>query len=90
MPASPGLLRVELGRRKRTVLDGREEAVAVVGPGELRLRERGLNVERPLLRGVRVHEVEALVANAVEQHRVVGRLDRVPAHVRQHRRVELV
>ena len=62
------LLGVELRRRQRAVLDGREERLAVLGPGQPRLRERRLHVEQPLLRGERVHEVEALVLDAVEEH----------------------
>jgi hypothetical protein len=36
-----------------------------------------------------VHEVEPLVLDAAEEARALAGLDRVPAHVRQHRRVEL-
>ncbi len=43
----------------------------MLGPGEPRLRERRHHVEVPLLRGERVHEVEALVLDAVEEHRAL-------------------
>ena len=44
--------------------------------------ERAHRVERPSLRGIRVHEVEPLVLDAGEQPRAGAGLHRRPAHVR--------
>ena len=46
--------------------------------------------EREVADAVGVHEVEALVGEAVEQGGALRRLDGVPAHVRQDRRLELL
>ena len=89
MPASPDFSGWNCVADERPVLDRREERLTVVAPGEHRLRERRLDVEQPLLRAERVHEVEALVLDAAEERRALAGLDGVPAHVRQDRRVEL-
>ena len=87
------LLGVELGGRQRAVLDAGDEPVAVLGPGDQRLGQRAgrpVGREREVADAVGVHEVEALVGQAVEQDGARRRLDGVPAHVRQHRRLELL
>ena len=60
----------------------------MVGPGQRGRRHRRDRVLLPVLGGERVHEVETLVGDPVEQHRRVRRIDRVPAHVRQDGRLE--
>ncbi|OEI67227.1 hypothetical protein Cus16_3128 [Curtobacterium sp. ER1/6] len=79
-----GLLGVELGRGERAVLDRRDEALPVLGPRQPRGAEGAVGVEREVGDAVGVHEVEALVVQAVEQHGVLRCLDGVPPHVRQH------
>src|SRR6185312_700478 len=86
---SAGFLRVKLGGRERSVLDRREEPRAVGRPGELGGGEGRTPLEAPLLRGIRVYEVEPLLRNSVEQHRSLGRLYGVPAHVREDGCLEL-
>ena len=63
-----GLLRVELGRRQRTVLDGGDEPVAaVLGPGHQRRPGAVVGLQRPVAHAVGVHEVEPLALDAGEQ-----------------------
>ena len=51
---------------------------------------RAVGGEREVADAVGVHEVEALVGQAVEQHAARGGVDGVPAHVRQDRRLQLL
>src|SRR5690606_26011749 len=83
------LLRVELRRRQRAVLDRGEETLAVDGPGQARWRECAGRVELPPGRRVGVDEVKAIVADPLEKDRVGGRLERRPADVREHRGLQL-
>ena len=82
MPASP------LFSGWNCVLDGGEERRAVVAPREGGLTERPRDLERPVLGGVGVHEVEPFVLQAAKKSRAFAHPHRVPAHVREHRRVE--
>src|SRR5262245_61012797 len=81
---------MELTGASRPVLDGREEWLAVLSPAQHGLV--GLISEtRPALGGIGMHEVEALVSRKTrQQRRSGGRTNRVPAHMRQHRRFEPV
>ena len=78
-PGVTAFLRVELRRRKRPVLDGGEERDVVGRPTSASRR-----VALPLLRGVGVHEIEPGVGvQSREQRGARGRVDGVPAHVRE-------
>ena len=86
-----GLLRVELRRRKGAVLDGCHESVAaVLGPGHRRRRQAPVGRQRPRAGGVGVHEIEPLPLEPREQPRPRRDGHRVPPHVRQDRRLELL
>src|SRR5438309_1584983 len=65
-------------------------AGAVRGFGCGGCRASTVQAEREVTDAVGVHEVEALVGEAVEEHGVLGGGDGVPAHVRQHGRLELL
>jgi hypothetical protein len=60
---------------------------AVVAPRRHGRAERPHRLERPVLRAVGVHEVEPLVLDALEQIEP-SPAHRVPAHVREHGRIE--
>src|SRR3954449_3350219 len=89
----PTLLGVELGGRQGPVLNPGDEPVAVLGPRDERLLQRGRRAvlaEREVADAVGMHEVEALVGEAFEQDGPRRRRDGVPAHVRQNGRLELL
>ena len=75
---------MKLCRRQRAVLDGRQKSHGVGGPGQ-----QCAWVTLPGLCGVGVHKIEPGVGiHALEQPTARCGIDNVPAHVRNHRRVQ--
>lgn len=84
-----GLLRVELGRDERPVLDRSDEVNPVVGPGNEGWATGGVVVgQLPSRHSIRVDEIEALTFEPSEDPRPRGCRDRVPAHMRQDGSIE--
>lgn len=71
---------MELGGTQGTMFDRRDESILLVGaPGDAGVRWK----IRLVVHRVGVHEIEALIRDRVEQHRMRGCCHGVPAHVRQ-------
>ena len=73
MPASPDFSGWNCVADSGPFSTAARNGVPYVAPRQRGLRERRLHVEQPLLRGERVHEVEALVLDAAEQPRALRR-----------------